>query len=112
MSRPHNVVTFVNTSGTVYTFELSSVTNVDTGRANVYTLFAIDTISETFLGTVLIFSEFCSALFPFSTNIIIGNNDRFIIKQNTLHSPVRTSNDTHLLSEPGKYEIKNCRKNQ
>src|SRR5690606_13598323 len=108
----HNVVALVYTSGTVHTFQLRTISNIYSGRANMYTLQTIYTITMSQGFPVFPFSKFLSTVFTFPTFMVVSNHYRFVVQKHALQTAIRTSNNTYLLSKPSKNKIKySCKNN-
>src|SRR5690606_29630903 len=75
----HYRITFVNTGSTVNTFQLGSVSYVNTCRANMYTQFTVYTISFACSSPVLILNYFTTSVFTFSSFMVVSNDNRFVI---------------------------------
>ena len=74
----HDVVTRVDAGRTVHTLQLSTVPDIDTRRADIHALVAVDAIAQL---PILAFMDLATR---FSALVVVGDDHRIAIKQNSL----------------------------
>ena len=108
----HYVITFIYTSGTVYTFQLCPVANIYPCRTHIYTLKTIYTVAVPQSFPIFVLSELFTPVFTLAPFMVIGHYNGFIVQQHPLQSTVWASDNTYLFPEPCENEIKDRCKNQ
>src|SRR5690606_33416118 len=88
----HYIIASINASGTIHTFHLRSIPNIDPRRAHTYTLKTVDAIAQF---SLLPLSKFSAWL---SSHMIIGDHHRLLIEQYSLQPTIRTYDRTGLVS--------------
>ena len=71
----------------------------------MYTLETVYTVAMPHGLSVLIFAEFLTSLFTLASLVVISHYDGFVVQKYPLQAPIRTSNDTYLLTKPCKDKV-------
>src|SRR5690606_13026477 len=101
----HYLVTSIDTSSTTNTFQLSTISNIDSSRTNHHTLITIYTVTFSSRFSIFVSSILSSTIFTFTSYIIVSNDDGFLIDQCTLQTTVRTYKYANLFPEPCKNKV-------
>ena len=109
----HDFITSINTGGTTDTFILQTVADIDTNRANLYTLGTVDTVAH--IGQLCFGHVFLARTARFAALGVVRNNQSIFIKHRTLEAGIRAHIFAHLLAhdvrhQPSHKAIKGCGK--
>ena len=92
----HDGVTGINTGGATNALILQAVANIDTRRANLDADTAIDAVTESFGRVITVFASLAPR---FTTTVVVGNDQRVVIKHHALEPGVRAHIDAHLFAQ-------------
>src|SRR5690606_17390967 len=101
----HYLITRIDAGRTSYTVKLNAIADIDTGRTNEHTFFAINTITS-----CARFSFFKSATW-FTPLVIVRYLHRVFVEHHTLKPPIRTNGCAYDFTDKGKDAVEQQRKN-
>src|SRR5690606_14612681 len=98
----HDLVTGIDTCGTLDTFELQAVADVDAGGADLYGHGAVDAVTQTQLGGN---NPLLTRHPGFAAVVIVGQQHGVFVEHHALEARVDANVETHQFAQPARVDV-------
>ena len=93
----HDFVTHIDTGCAANALVLQAITDINAGRANLYTESAVYTVTKSGLFCI---NAFLASSAWFTAIFIVGNQQRVLVEHNALETRIRAHVNTNLFTQP------------